>query len=55
MDLIVDPGTEDLIRLQQVFHERPFLLECLIKKQPVNLNLTTLLEVLDTYKSEKIS
>ena len=55
MDLSVDPGSEDLARLQATFKQRPFLLECLKIKQPVNLNLDTLFEVLDFYKNDKIT
>ena len=50
LDIPNDPGLELLIRLQTIFINRPLLMEVLKTNFPKNINLQTLLEVLDSIK-----
>jgi hypothetical protein len=50
MDITSDPGTAVMERLQSIFKMRPMLFKHLKKYKPQDLNMPTLLEVLDSLK-----
>jgi hypothetical protein len=55
MHIPSDPGNLLLNRLQSILCERPFLLEQLKIYRPENINLSTLLEVLDFLKGDGVA
>jgi hypothetical protein len=50
-----DPDPLLLKRMQNIFVEKPILLELLQKYEPKDINLPTLLEVLDSLKSNGVA
>ena len=50
-----DPDPLLLKRMQNIFLEKPILLELLQKYVPKDINLSTLLEVLDSLKSNGVA
>jgi hypothetical protein len=55
MDMPGDPGQLNLARLQTILSGRPSLINLLKTHQPTDINLSTLLEVLDQLKSGTVS
>jgi hypothetical protein len=50
-----DPGHHMLARLQTILNEKPLLMSLLRENPPIDINLATLLEVLDTLKEPGVS
>jgi hypothetical protein len=55
MDMPGDPGQLNLARLQTILSGRPSFINLLKIHQPTDINLSTLLEVLDQLKSGTVS
>jgi hypothetical protein len=55
MDIPSDPGSVVMGRLQSVFGMRPLLLKLLKTYKPQDLNMPTLLEVLDSLKGQGVA
>ena len=55
MDIPSDPGLILLNRLHNILTSRPFLIKMLKKYRPQHINMPTLLEILDTLKSNGVA
>ena len=55
MHIPSNPDTNLLTRLQKILIEKPSLIAILKKYPPIDINLQTLLEVLDTLKAPGVS